>query len=146
MNDCSSKLLVSEVFRDDAGLKRQRKEKKMEKLITYWNEYLGNCNAVHKYLKEREKKSSNKLVWKFLQFGEVFLRSLGQVSEISKCYETASVCFISDSVCEQSIPRFADPPLHLHHGCEGRSRMCSWRTNCNLDRPISWSSSSVFGG
>ena len=42
----------------------------MEKLITYWNEYLGDCNVVHKYLKEREKKSSNKLVWKFLRFGQ----------------------------------------------------------------------------
>ena len=146
MNDCSSKLLVSEVYRGDAALKGKMKEKKMEKLIKYWNEYLGDCNAVHKYLKEREKKSSNKLVWKFLRFGEVFFRSLGQVSEISKCCETTTVCFISDSVCEQSIPRFVDPPLHLHHGCEGRSRLCSWRTNCDPDRSLSWSSSSVFGG
>ena len=79
MNDCSSKFLVSEVSRDDAALKSKMEEKKMEKLIKYWNEYLGDCNAVHKYLKEREKKSSNKLVWKFLRFGEVFFRSLGQV-------------------------------------------------------------------
>ena len=80
MNDCSSKFLVSEVSRDDAALKGKMEEKKMEKLIKYWNEYLGDCNAVHKYLKQKEKKSSNKLVWKFLRFGEVFFRSLSQVS------------------------------------------------------------------
>ena len=56
MNDCSSKLLVSEVFRGDAALKGKMKEKKVEKLIKYWNEYLGDCNAVHKYLKQKEKK------------------------------------------------------------------------------------------
>ena len=52
----------------------------MKKLIKYWNEYLGDYNGVHKYLKQKEEKSSCNLLWHLIRFCEMFLRSLGEVS------------------------------------------------------------------
>ena len=82
MKDCSAKLLVSEPTKTDDVLKGERNNNKMENIKEYWNEYLGDCNAVHKYLKQKEKKSSKKQLWSLLQFVEVFFRSLGQVCKM----------------------------------------------------------------
>ena len=55
MKDCSAKLLVSGVTKPDDVVKGERNKKKMENIKKYWDEYLGDCNAVHKYLKQKEK-------------------------------------------------------------------------------------------
>ena len=86
------------------------------------SEYLGDYNGVHKYLKQKEEKSSCKLLWHLIRFCEMFLRSLGEVSNKNfwKCY-VASIVLFQTVFCEQSILQVVYPHPHLHQGPEGRS-------------------------
>ena len=86
MKDFSAKLLVGGVSKTGDVVKGERNKNKMENIRKYWNDYLGDCNALHKYLKQKEKRSSSKHFWSSLRLVEVFFRSLGQVSNsLLKC-------------------------------------------------------------
>ena len=41
-----------------------------------WDKYLGDCNIINTFLKEKPK---NHLLWSSLRFVNVYFRSLGQV-------------------------------------------------------------------